>query len=79
MIPNNMSFFRCSNIQIQNCTYGFNLYNNIVPWVKNAKHKGNLVSNLDDGFSQDVQVKRTSFIGKNCEILQEFLSGHPED
>ena len=54
------------------------LNNNPLPWVKKAKYLGNLVSNLVDGLSQDVRVKRARFIERNCEILQEFPSAHPE-
>ena len=54
------------------------LCNNPLPWVKSAKYLGNNISNLVDGLSQDVRVKRASFIERNCDILQDFHFAHPQ-
>jgi hypothetical protein len=37
---------------------------------------GNFLSNIVDGLSKDVRIKRVMFIEKNCEILQEFPFAH---
>ena len=34
--------------------------------------------NLGDQLNQDVRAKRAAFIGRNCEILQDFYFAHPE-
>ena len=54
------------------------LCNNPLPWVKSAKYLGNIISNIGDQLSQDVRAKRAAFIGRNCEILQDFYFAHPE-
>jgi hypothetical protein len=46
------------------------LCGNPLPWVKDAKYLGNFISNIVDGLSKAVRVKRATFIEKNCEILQ---------
>ena len=53
------------------------LCGNPLPWVKEAKYLGNFISNIVDGLSKDVRIKRAGFIEKNCEILQEFPFAHP--
>jgi hypothetical protein len=54
------------------------LCGNPLPWVKDAKYLGNFLSNIVDGLSKDVRIKRAMFIEKNCEILQEFPFAHPQ-
>ena len=49
-----------------------------LPWVKDAKYLGNFLSNIVDGLSKAVRIKRAMFIEKNCEILQEFPFAHPQ-
>ena len=39
---------------------------------------GNKLTGLLDGFSADVKEKRAQFMGRNCDLLQEFNSAHPE-
>ena len=53
------------------------LCGNPIPWVKDAKYLGNSISNIVDGLSKDVRVKRAIFIERNCEIIQEFPFAHP--
>ena len=48
-----------------------------LPWVKNAKYLGNIITGIVDGLSKDIRVKRAMFIERNCEILQEFPHAHP--
>ena len=53
------------------------LCGNPLPWVKDAKYLGNTISNIVDGLSKDVKIKRAMFIERNCDILQEFPFAHP--
>ena len=48
-----------------------------LPWVKSAKYLGGSISNILDGYQSDVKCKRAQFIGRNCELLQEFPLAHP--
>ena len=48
-----------------------------LPWIDKAKYLGNTLTNIPDGFSKDAKEKRAMFIEKNCEILQEFPTAHP--
>ena len=53
------------------------LCGNQLPWVKDAKYIGNFISNIADGLSKDVRIKRAMFIERNCDIVQEFPFAHP--
>ena len=54
------------------------LCGNKLPWVKDAKYLGNIITNIYNGMEKDVLSKRAKFIEKNCEIIQEFKCAHPE-
>ena len=49
-----------------------------LPWVDDAKHLGNKVSNKCKRMKQDVMEKRAAYISKNNEIVQEFHFAHPK-
>lgn len=49
-----------------------------LPWVDSSKYLGNCVTGVLDGFSRDCNQKRASYIGRNCDINQEFHYAHPE-
>ena len=53
------------------------LCGNNLPWVKEGVHLGNYFTNVYDGMTRDISVKRSNFIQKNCELLQEFSFAHP--
>ena len=48
-----------------------------MPWVKSGKYLGCKITNIQDGYAQDVRIKRAQYIEKNCELLQEFGFAHP--
>ena len=50
---------------------------NSLPWVKEGVHLGNHFGNNYNGMKKDILVKRATFIGKNCELLQEFAYATP--
>ena len=59
------------------------LCGNALPWVSSCKHLGNIIvtsaaADAGDIRSQDVKVKRASFINKNNELIQEFHFAHPK-
>ena len=59
------------------------LCGNALPWVSSCKHLGNTIVNTasadaGDIRSQDVKVKRASFINKNNELIQEFHFANPK-
>ena len=54
-----------------------NLDGNPLPWVKSGKYLGCKITNIQDGYAQDVRIKRAQYIEKNCELLQEFGFAHP--
>jgi hypothetical protein len=54
------------------------LNGNILPWVKSGKYLGSKLTNIVDGFSQDIKIKRAQYIERNCELLQEFGFAHPD-
>ena len=43
-----------------------------LPWIDQAKHLGNTITNIQDGLSQDLRYKRAQYIERNMEIIQEF-------
>ena len=49
-----------------------------LPWVEKAKYLGSKMTSILDGYSADVREKRAQFIGRNCDLNQEFSSAHPE-
>ena len=49
-----------------------------LPWVQEAKYLGGKLTNILDGFQQDVREKRAGYIERNCELIQEFPGAHPE-
>ena len=51
------------------------LSGNNLPWIEGAKYLGNTVTNIINGLQ--IRVKRARYIGKNCELLQEFHFIHP--
>ena len=54
------------------------LNGNDLPWIESAKYLGNTITNMLDGYSRDCKQKRAMYIGRNCELLQEFHHAHPE-
>ena len=59
------------------------LCGNELPWVPSCKHLGNTIVNTasadaGDIRSQDIKIKRASFINKNNELIQEFHFAHPK-
>ena len=54
------------------------LSGNPLPWVEEAKYLGGQLTNIPDGYQQDVRVKRACFIERNCDLNQEFPMAHPE-
>ena len=53
------------------------LCGNSLPWVKSAKYLGSKMTNILDGYQEDVKCKRAQYIERNCELLQEFPLAHP--
>ena len=51
---------------------------NPLPWVTSAKYLGGILTNIPDGYQNDVKCKRAQLIGRNCELLQEFPLVHPQ-
>ena len=49
-----------------------------LPWVESAKYLGGRITNILDGYQNDAKCKRAQFIGRNCELLQEFSLAHPQ-
>ena len=45
-----------------------NLDGNPLPWVKSDKYIGCNITNIQDGYNQDVKIKRAQYIEKNCEL-----------
>ena len=66
-----------SNKEIDWSTEPVVLCGNKLPWVSEAKYLGNTVTNIVNGMSKDISVKRASFIERNCELIQEFGYAHP--
>ena len=54
------------------------LCGNNLPWVSSGKHLGNTIENMMDGMKLDLKQKRCKYITKNNDILQEFVSSHPD-
>ena len=54
------------------------LCGNNLPWVSSGKHLGNTIENKMDGMKLDLKQKRCRYITKNNDILQEFVSSHPD-
>ena len=54
------------------------LNGNPLPWIEDAKYLGNTITSIPDGFSKDAKQKRARYIEKNCELMQEFPTAHPE-
>ena len=54
------------------------LNGNDLPWITSAKYLGNTITNVLDGYTRDCQQKRAMYIGRNCELIQEFYHAHPE-
>ena len=44
-----------------------------LPWVNRGKHLGNMIEN-----KMDLKQKKSAYITKNTDLLQEFGSSHPE-
>ena len=53
------------------------LYGDPLPWLVKAKYLRNKTTGLLDGYSADVGEKRAQFIGRNCDLNQEFDYAHP--
>ena len=45
---------------------------NKLPWVKNIKHLGSVLTNGSNIMSDDVMLKRTAHVNRNNELCQEF-------
>ena len=54
------------------------LAGNSLPWVKEGIHLGNQFETNYNGMRKDIITKRASFIGKNCELIQEFSYASPQ-
>ena len=59
------------------------LCGNDLPWVSSCKHLGNTIVTTASALagdirSQDVKIKRSAFINKNNELIQEFHFAHPK-
>ena len=54
------------------------LCGNNLPWVSSGKHLGNTIENKMDRMKLDLKQKRCKYITKNNDILQEFVSSHPD-
>ena len=49
-----------------------------LPWIEDAKYLGNTITSIPDGFCKDAKQKRGRYIERNCEIIQEFPTAHPD-
>ena len=54
------------------------LNNNILPWVKEFKYLGIMMSDQIDGMKRDILAKRAQYIEKQAELSQLFQYCHPE-
>ena len=54
------------------------LSGNSLPWIEGAKYLGNYVTNQINGLQKDIMQKRSKYIEKNTELLQQFNHVHPE-